>query len=157
MDLNGIQRDDVRGLEDFLSRNKQLLHPNHAAMMEVKKNLSVGYGRFPGFTYDKLTVEKLKRKVQFCREVLDYVTILEPGISTQKALTLYELWQGEIELLERNRAELTDVEYENGRKEALTYLEESSKILQYEPENSIHGQLSKDVDMKLAAEKLSTK
>ena len=61
----------------------------------MKKNLSVAYGRFPGFTYDKLSTQKLKRKLTFCREVLDFVTILEPGISTQKALTLYELWQGE--------------------------------------------------------------
>ena len=26
-------------------------------------------------------------------QVLEFVTILEPGISTQKGLTLYELWQ----------------------------------------------------------------
>ena len=36
MDLGSIARDDVRGLEDFLARHKQLLHHNHAAMMEVE-------------------------------------------------------------------------------------------------------------------------
>ena len=36
MDLGSIARDDVRGLEDFLARHKQLLHHNHAAMMEVR-------------------------------------------------------------------------------------------------------------------------
>ena len=156
MDLNGIQKDDVRGLEDFLSRNKKLLHPNHAAMMEVKKCLSVGYGRFAGFTYDKLSTEKLKKKIQFCREVLEFVTILEPGISTQKALTLYELWQGETEMLERSKVEdkTTLEDYNKSLKINLAYLEESSAILKYEPENSIHGQLSKDIDMKLTAEKL---
>ena len=35
LDLNSIQRDDIRGLEDFLSRNKKILHQNHSAMMEV--------------------------------------------------------------------------------------------------------------------------
>ena len=156
MDLNGIQKDDVRGLEDFLSRNKKLLHPSHAAMMEVKKCLSVGYGRFAGFTYDKLSTEKLKRKIQYCKEVLEFVTILEPGISTQKSLTLYELWQGEMEMLERSKAEdkISREEYTKGLKDALPYLEEAATILRYEPENSIHGQLSKDIDLKLTAEKL---
>ena len=36
LDLGSIARDDVRGLEDFLARHKQLLHHNHAAMMEVR-------------------------------------------------------------------------------------------------------------------------
>jgi len=156
MDLNGIQKDDVSGLEDFLSRYRKILHPSHAAMMEVKKSLSVGYGRFPGYTFDKLSMEKLKKKIQFSKEVLDFVTILEPGLSTQKALTLYELWQAEVELWERLRAEdkMTKEEYESNLKTVLKYLEESSLILKYEPENSIHGQLSKDIDIKLTAEKI---
>ena len=39
-------------------------------------------------------------------------------------------------------------------KTAITHLEEAAAILKYEPENSIHGQLSKDVDVQLTAEKL---
>ena len=156
MDLNSIQRDDVRGLEDFLSRHKKVVHPNHASMMEAKKHLSVGYGRFPGFTFDKLSEEKLKKKITFCKEVLEFVGILEPGISTQKALTLYELWLGEKEMAERLKAEekLSQSEYETSVKESLKYLEESSQILKYEPENSIHGQLSKDIDIKLSGERI---
>ena len=118
--------------------------------------MTVGYGRFPGFTYDKLSVDKLKRKVQFSKEVLEFVTILEPGISTQKALTLYELWQGELELADRLVTEdkLTQEEYNDTCKTVYKYLEEAAAILKYEPENSIHGQLSKDIDIKLAAEKI---
>ena len=37
MELNNIQRDDIRGLEDFLSRHKKHLHPNHASLIEVCK------------------------------------------------------------------------------------------------------------------------
>jgi len=70
MDLNNIQRDDIRGLEDFMARHKKHLHPNHASLIEVKKYLSVGYGRFQGYTFDKLSVEKLKKKLhtamRFC-------------------------------------------------------------------------------------------
>ena len=156
MDINSIQRDDVRGLEDFLARNKKLLHPSHASIMEAKKHLSVGYGRFPGFTFDKLSTERLKKKITFCKEVLDFVTILEPGLSTQKALTLYELWLGEKEMAERLKTEesLSQSQYESSLREALKYLEESSQILKYEPANSIHGQLSQDIDIKLTGERI---
>ena len=156
MDLNNIQRDDVRGLEDFLARHKKILHPNHASMMEAKKHLSVGYGRFPGFTFNKLSTEKLKRKITFCKEVLEFVSILEPGISTQKALTLYELWLGETEMADRLKSEekISQSEYEAAVKESLKYLEESALILKYEPANSIHGQLYKEIDIKLTGERI---
>ena len=99
----------------------------------VLLELSVGYGRFPGFTFNKLSTEKLKRKITFCKEVLEFVTILEPGLSTQKALTLYELWLGEKEMAERLKTEesLSQSQYESFLKEALKYLEESSQILRY--------------------------
>ena len=35
MALNNIERDDIRGLEDFLSRHKKHLRPNHASLIEV--------------------------------------------------------------------------------------------------------------------------
>jgi len=154
MELNNIQRDDVRGLEDFLARHKKHLHPGHANLMEVKKHLSVAYGRFPGYTFDKLSIEKLNKKIGYCKEVLDSVSILEPGLSTQKGLTLYELWMGEVELAERMKNEMSKEDHNRALKDALKYLEEAAMILRYEPENSIHGQLSVDIDVKLQAEKL---
>jgi len=39
-------------------------------------------------------------------------------------------------------------------RKALAYLEEAAAILKYEPENSIHGQLGQEVDIKLTTEKL---
>lgn len=101
-------------------------------------------------------MQRLKRKLTFCREVLEFVTILEPGISTQKALTLYELWRGETELAGRLRAEgqISQEELVTANSKALAYLEEAAAILKYEPENSIHGQLSQEVDIRLTTEKL---
>ena len=45
MERENISRSDVSGLEDFLARHKRTLTPGHANMMEVKKQLSVAYGR----------------------------------------------------------------------------------------------------------------
>jgi len=119
-----------------------------------KKHLSVAYGRFPGYTFDKLSIEKLNKKIGYCKEVLDSVAILEPGLSTQKGLTLYELWMGEVELAERMKTEMSKEDHNTALKDALKKLEEAAMILRYEPENSIHGQLSLDIDVKLQAEKL---
>ena len=87
----------------------------------------------------------MKKKIGYCKEVLDCVTILEPGISTQKGfsklkcyhrntftyegLTLYELWMGEVELAERMKAEesISQDEYKAALIEAFKYLEESAK------------------------------
>jgi len=123
---------------------------------KVKKHLSVGYGRFPGYTFDKLSMEKLKKKVGYCKEVLDSIAILEPGLSTQKGLTLYELWMGEVELAERLKSEekIGNEDFKKALKEAFQYLEESAQIMRYEPENSIHGRLSIDIDIKLQTEKV---
>lgn len=155
MELNGLERDDIRGMEDFLSRHRKQLHPNHASLMEVKKHLSTGYGLIPGFTLEKLSLEKVKKKVGFCREIIDVLTILEPGISTQKGLTLYELWKGEVEIAERLSSEdkLDKEGLKKALEEALVHLEQSACILKYEPENSIHGKTSLDVDIKLEDEK----
>ena len=41
LDLQSVERDDVRGLEDFLARQRSLLHPGHAFIMEVDIDHSV--------------------------------------------------------------------------------------------------------------------
>jgi len=156
MERESIQRDDVPGLEDFLARQKKTLAPNHANMLDVKKQLSVAYGRYPGYEMSHLSTEKLKKKIAYCHEVIDALKILEPGLSTQKGLTLYELWFGEVELANRLKAEgkLDKEAFRQKLQAAFESLEESSKILRYEPENSLQGTVSLEVDSKLEAQRL---
>jgi len=65
-------------------------------------------------------------------------------ISTQKGLTLYELWFGEVELANRLKTEgkLDKEAHRQKLQAAFESLEESSKILRYEPENSLQGTVS---------------
>jgi len=154
-----IQREDVVGLEDFLNRHKKTLVQGHVTMLEVKKQLSVAYGRYSGYELSSLSLDKLKKKVSYCREVLEAITILEPGISTQKGLTLYEEWRGEKELAERLRADnkLDTEEYRNKLEQALKSLEEAAMIMRYEPENSLHGKVSHEIDQNLEVERKRVK
>lgn len=154
MELSNIDRGSIPSLESFVEKYSQVLHPNHAFIMEAKKHLSVGYGRFPGFEIENLSTEKLKKKVALCREVLDVIAILEPGISTQRGLTLYELWLAEIGLADKEKevCHINGSKYSEIATQALTMLEESARIMRYEPRNSIHGRLSLDLDVKLEKE-----
>jgi len=156
MERESIQRDDVPGLEDFLARQKKTLAPSHANMLDVKKQLSVAYGRYPGYEIKTLSMDKLKKKISYCHEVIDALEILEPGLSTQKGLTLYELWYGESELANRLLAEgkLDKETHRQRLRTAFESLEESAKILRYEPENSLQGKVSLEVDSKLEAQRL---
>ena len=145
MERESIQRDDVPGLEDFLARQKKTLAPSHANMLDVKKQLSVAYGRsvsfqkknrfkfisfrYPGYEMSQLSTEKLKKKIAYCHEVIEALKILEPGLSTQKGLTLYELWFGEYELANRLKEEgkLDKEAHRQKLQAAFESLEESSK------------------------------
>merc|ERR1719347_2387565 len=152
MELNSLTRDDIKGLEEFIARHKKQLHQNHTMLMEAKKHLTNGYGHYPGYGWDNLSIEKIKKKVDYCKNLIEILTILEPGLSTQKGLTLYELWLAEAELVTRLRAEgkIEEEEWGAQMKNSLDHLKEASRILQYEPENSIYGKKSIDIDNELA-------
>ena len=74
-------------------------------------------------------MDKLKKKISYCHEVIDALEILEPGLSTQKGLTLYELWYGESELANRLLAEgkLDKETHRQRLRTAFESLEESAK------------------------------
>ena len=76
-----------------------------------------------------LSLDKLKKKISYCRELVEALTVLEPGLSTQRGLTLYELWKGELELAQRLQKEgkLDREANMKQREEALKFLEESSR------------------------------
>ena len=75
-----------------------------------------------------LSLDKLRKKVAYCHEVVDALTILEPGISPQRGLTLYELWFGETELARRleEQGKLDREEYGRLVREAAKWLEEAA-------------------------------
>ena len=85
--------------------------------------------RYPGYEMSQLSTEKLKKKIAYCHEVIEALKILEPGLSTQKGLTLYELWFGEFELANRLKEEgkLDKEAHRQKLQAAFESLEESSK------------------------------
>ena len=81
MELESIPRTDIAALESFLSEVAlPALHPRHAVVMSAKQALSVAYGRVGMAT---MTRAERERKVQLCREVIDTMRKLEPGMAAR--------------------------------------------------------------------------
>merc|ERR1711862_493356 len=101
MEIENIDRIDVEAYETFIHKNKHNLHPNHGFMIKAKKELTVAYGGYPGYKIETLTQERLLKKEAYCQQIIKLCQVLEPGISTQKGLTLYELWKARKEINKR--------------------------------------------------------
>ncbi|XP_023349079.1 uncharacterized protein LOC111717856 [Eurytemora carolleeae] len=149
METYAMKRDDPLGMETFLEKYKTVLHKNHAFILEVEKQLSVAYGSFPGFQIETLSDKRLARKICYCSHLLDILDILEPGISTQKGLSLYDLWKGKEEMLRRLGLKKDDSKYKSEKLKNSALLEESLRILEYEPTNSLHGAVKEEINRKL--------
>ncbi|XP_059088622.1 SET domain-containing protein SmydA-8-like [Tigriopus californicus] len=123
-------------LEDFLARYQNVLHPRNALLIEAKRLLSIGYGRFPGYLYPQLSSEQLDRKVAFCREVLAMARILESGIATLIGMAAHELALALAKLVQRNPKKFSPSEMSV---EIVNLLRESVYIFSFEPPDSRYG------------------
>ena len=78
----------VTNFEAFLSEHGKILHPTNMCMIRIKNSLVGFYGRSPGFEMQNLAMNQklLQRKEDLAREVLEVLSIIEPGISAAKGL-----------------------------------------------------------------------
>ncbi|XP_071438993.1 SET domain-containing protein SmydA-8-like [Hetaerina americana] len=102
---NGKKSSEVRMdpevLEEFLTKHHKELHPMNHHIIQVKYALNQIYGKTPGFTLKELSNDKLKRKEQLCRQLLDVANVLEPGLTRFRADLLVDLHATVKELKER--------------------------------------------------------
>uniref|UniRef100_A0A182PLA8 SET domain-containing protein n=1 Tax=Anopheles epiroticus TaxID=199890 RepID=A0A182PLA8_9DIPT len=136
--LESIGGNDVHGLETFLRTQGTVLHDNHYLQLSVKHSLCELYGKIEGFLIPQLSAEQLKRKETLCRDLLEVVDQLEPGLSRLRGTLMYEmhvpllieagqLFQGGV---------IQRTELRRRLKEVQRLLKESEKILALEPEGS---------------------
>jgi len=60
-------------------------------MMDIKKCLVQGYGNSYGNTYDVLTSDKIKTKIEICEELLELYAKFHPGYNYDVAMLHYEV------------------------------------------------------------------
>ncbi|KAF5288754.1 hypothetical protein FQA39_LY15245 [Lamprigera yunnana] len=133
-----LDSNDIEGMEAFLQKYRNVLHPNHYFCLHIKLFLSQVYGKVSGYIINDLSPEFLNRKMDICKEIMEVFDIIEPGFTRLRGVTLYELHAPIMMLTTKSYEEgrLTKTELRRRLKEVLTYLEEAALILGYEPESS---------------------
>lgn len=79
--MNEIDCNDVEGMEKFLEKYRNVLHPTHYLCLGVKLSLSQLYGKITGFIIHELSDDLLIRKQNICKEILKIFDVIEPGFS----------------------------------------------------------------------------
>ncbi|XP_023319622.1 protein msta isoform X2 [Eurytemora carolleeae] len=136
-----IYKENVEKMQEILFKYSDILHPNHALLAETKQHLAAAIGRVPGYRYEQLDLDTLRLKVDISTDLLDILSILEPGISKSRGITLLDLTEAKSRLLRRECSSENDLRI--GFKQIEQMLEESNTILSYEDEGAIEGNVAK--------------
>lgn len=71
----------IQEMERLIKKFRSVLHPCNVFMTSLKHSLIQLYGRAPGYTFDDLPDILLERKAELCRQVLQVVDVVKPGIN----------------------------------------------------------------------------
>ncbi|KAH8388057.1 hypothetical protein KR093_011417, partial [Drosophila rubida] len=137
-DLEAIDVHNIPALENFLTRYREVLRPNHYLLLSAKYSLCQIYGRIEGYLLPQMSPEDVARKERYCREFLQIIDLLEPGLTRLRGLIMYELHAPIMVLaqLGMQSGQLRRPEFQRRIKEVLKLLQDSAHILQMEPPGS---------------------
>ncbi|XP_030378207.1 SET domain-containing protein SmydA-8 [Scaptodrosophila lebanonensis] len=137
-DLESIDVHDIPGLENFLKRYREILRPNHYLLLSAKYSLCQIYGRIEGYLLPQMSLEDIERKERYCREFLEVIDVLEPGLTRLRGLIMYELHAPIMVLAQHaiQNGQIQRQDFQRKLKEVVKMLRESRDILLLEPEGS---------------------
>ena len=75
-------------LEALLERAKSVLWPSHAIMLSTKRKLIYVYGK----SRETSSLWHLQRKAEFCHELVQAYSLVVPGLTKERGLTMWELY-----------------------------------------------------------------
>ncbi|GJQ83907.1 hypothetical protein Trydic_g19845 [Trypoxylus dichotomus] len=125
--------------EKLLKRLEITLAPQHYLILELKQNL------VPLYECNLFSTWAMERKIQFCKDVVDALKIVEPGISRLQGLALFQLHSTQLNLANKlyQCKEMSASKYLEALLEAERNLIEAIKYLLYEPKRSPEGRLTR--------------
>ncbi|XP_008547423.1 SET domain-containing protein SmydA-8-like [Microplitis demolitor] len=139
------QADDsrVKELENLLNNLSSMMHSNHFLIMSLKQKLLALYRK--EITCLNPKKKTLQRMMQLCKEILQVLEIVEPGISRLKGILLYEIHLPIVIIANKDYAsrEITSEELAERLEEAENYLKKSLSMLLIEPASTPEGILAK--------------
>ncbi|XP_017045855.2 SET domain-containing protein SmydA-8 [Drosophila ficusphila] len=142
-DLEAIDVHDIPGLENFLLRYRDVLRPNHYLLLSAKYSLCQIYGRIEGYLLPQMSPEDIARKESYCREFLEIVDVLDPGLTRLRGLIMYELHAPVMVLAQSaiQSGQISRQEFQRRLKEVVKLLQVSRDILCLEPQGSTEHEM----------------
>ncbi|XP_026473778.1 SET domain-containing protein SmydA-8 [Ctenocephalides felis] len=136
----------VKVREELFKKLQMFLHPQNALLISLSHSLIQLYGRAPGYQFNQMSADQLKRKIELCKDVLQVLDIIEPGLSRARALTMYELHTPLVILAKLNTKNNCDKSAKNNLEKALKEARDLLKgcclVLSWEDPNSPEGIIS---------------
>lgn len=132
------EAESIQKLQEFLEKYRNVLHKNHYIFLYAKHTLCQLYGRTEGYLIHELSDEDLKRKEDYCRDLLNVSNILEPGLSRLRGVTMYELHAPIMVQATRlfESKKITCDQLKKRLKEVMQLLRDCEEILSLESEGS---------------------
>ena len=124
------EEDGVQRLERLLHESGALLHPQHAAVIDIKTQLAKIYGNYAPYTLPSLPRPLKERKIQvsredifsyiiygesivrmyrgfmfqLCQDMLDVICKVDPGFTRERGVMLSEMNKTKLVLAKQNLA-----------------------------------------------------
>ncbi|CAG7817876.1 unnamed protein product [Allacma fusca] len=139
----------IPSLENLLEKHSEItVHKNHYLMISIVHSLSELYGRTKGWLIDDLSTNLLRRKEQHCRDLLQVLDIIEPGMTRIRGLTMYELHAALYFIAQREFTNdaMTADELKVQLDTVLQLLRDAQEILLFDCPNTPEGVIAKTID-----------
>ncbi|KAJ8680670.1 hypothetical protein QAD02_016457 [Eretmocerus hayati] len=148
--ISCVDDDDVKALENLLEKLARTFHKNHFVMLSLKQQI---LGLYRNEIRNNVNPRRkvMQRMLEMCKEMLDVLEIVEPGISRLKGITLYEMHLPLAMLAQRaySSREITATELLKRLEEAKALLKRGCGMLLLEPQGTPEAQLAKQALMEL--------
>lgn len=125
--------------EQVFRKYQGVFHPGHYVLTGLRQNLIELYGRVEGYELEELSDKLLEHKMEMCQSVLKMLNVLYPGKTRTRAMLLYDLHAPIVISAKMSYATgvIQDDELKKKLQEAITLLEESTAILEWEDVDSV--------------------
>lgn len=146
-EINALQEletsiENIKLCENVLIKYSKILHPNHYLLVNLKENLIDMYGwqLSNQIENENLVIDWLNRKIELCREVLNILDVIQPGLNRARAMLIYEIYTSLGAIIKKNSASVPN----RGQHidEAKRLLNECLKIFEWEDESSLEHYLA---------------
>ena len=142
-ELETCYTNDTVALERLLDKHKLDFHPRHWLILIIKWLLVTSWGRVAGIKHHQLEEAVLERKLDYARDYLAALDIVDPGISHNRGITLWEIHATTSYLANKRFQEerLAPVKFLERLSECLETVREAKFSLQFNKEGSNEAEM----------------